>query len=145
MSDKTTSFILKDSYRPEDLIGLEFVTIQNNIPVYLEPEFNSKKMKLLKKGERTGKILGFSLIKGFKTQYMYLTDRGFYIYPKADHFNIFQVTKEKGIKSKGQEIEKREKEEEKPFFDKLTDKILPLAFILIGGKILLSSTQNKKQ
>jgi len=145
---------LKNLYRPQDLIGIELVTIADRVPYYYDDAPSRgwdgfKRIKgFFKRNENVGKIIGYQLLKGTKTIYFFRTDKGFLIALKSDWFDQTPLKKIKSIYDyRQEEKEKQEKEkreaESNTFFDRTVNKVLLLGGIYLGAKLFLEQQQKQ--
>lgn len=127
--------ILKQTYEPNKLLGIELITAADKVPYYSTN--NLKAIKgFFKRGQKVGKITGYTLVDGFKSVYMFRTDKGYLIYLKTDWYDLAPLRK---IKSKYDEAKEQEEKEEQQkieaqqntFWDRTVTKIV------IGGVIIL--------
>jgi hypothetical protein len=143
---------LKNIYRPQDLIGIELVTIADRVPHYYDDAPNKgfdgfKRIKgFFKKGQNIGKIKGYQLVSGTKSVYFFRTNKGYLVYLKADWFDQAPIRKIKSLYDyRAEEKEKQEqiKREERSntFFDRLVNKAMLLGGFYLGLKLILDYQQ----
>ena len=147
---------LKNIYKPQDLVGIELVTIADKVPYYYDDAptkgFDGfKRIKgFFKKNTNIGKIKGYQLAKDTKNVYFFRTNKGYLIYLKGDWFDQAPIKKVKSLydyrleeKEKQEEIKRQERSN--TFFDRTINKLLTLGGIYFGLKLYLDyQIKNKK-
>jgi hypothetical protein len=146
---------LKNIYRPQDLVGIELVTIADKVPYYTDDAPTKgldgfKRIKgFFKKRQNIGKIKGYQLASGTKGVYFFRTDKGYLVYLKADWYDQAPIRKIKSLYDYRQEEQEKQEqikreEQSNTFWDRLATKVLTLGGIYLGAKLFLDYQKTNK-